>query len=212
MPRGVAIPELRERLFRAAEALLVRDGPSGLSTRAITTEAGCAKGVLHNHFSDLDGFLAEFVLARFHTALHDVAELPAKAGQVTVEDNLAESVACLLGSPVLAAHSVLLFRPSLAARLHESHGRHSPNLADLEQVFTAYLDAEKKLGRVLAGADTKSVALALTATVHHILMTRRMDTTTAREALDRVLEVLLTATTPPDESGSTRRSGAALAE
>lgn len=200
MPRGVAIPELRERLFRAADQLLVRDGPSGLSTRAITTEAGCAKGVLHNHFTDLDGFLAEFVLTRFHTALHDVVELPAKAGQVTVEANLAEAVAALLGSPVLAAHSILVFRPSLAARLHETHGHHAPNLADLERVFTAYLDAEKELGRILAGADTKAVALALTATVHHILMTRRMDPTTAREALDRVLNVLLTATAPREES------------
>lgn len=202
MPRGVAIPELRDRLFRAAERLLVRDGPIGLSTRAITTEADCAKGVLHNHFTDLDGFLAEFVLTRFRAALHDVAELQGKAGQATVRDNLVESAFSLLGTPVLAAHSVLVFRPSLAARLHEIHGHQSPNLADLERVFTAYLDAEKELGRVLAGTDTKAVALTLTATVHHILMTRRMDPATARAALNRVLDVLLTATTPRDESGS----------
>ncbi|MGH3821235.1 MAG: TetR/AcrR family transcriptional regulator [Pseudonocardiaceae bacterium] len=208
MPRGVAIPELRERLFQAAERLLVRDGPSGLSTRAITTEAGCAKGVLHNHFTDLDGFLAEFVLACFHAVLHDVTQLQAKAGQATVRDNLAESAASLLGSPVLAAHSILLFRPSLAARLHATHGHHSPNLADMERVFTAYLDAEQERGRVLTDTDTKAVALAFTATVHHILMTRRMDTTTAREALNRVLDVLLTATTPRDESGRARCLGA----
>lgn len=202
MPRGVAIPELREQLFRAAERLLVRDGPNGLSSRAITTEAGCAKGILHNHFTDLDGFLAEFVLARFHTALHDVAELQAKAGQATVADNLAETAASLFGSPVLAAHSILMFRPSLVARLRETRGHHSPNLADLERIFAAYLDAEKELGRVLADADTKAVALALVATVQHLLMARRTNTTKAREALTRVLNVLLTATTPRDEDPS----------
>lgn len=196
MPRGVAIPELRDQLFRAAERLLVRDGPSGLSSRAITTEAGCAKGILHNHFTDLDGFLAEFVLTRFHAALHDVAELHTKAGQATVADNLAETAAALLGSPVLVAHSVLIFRPSLIARLRESHGHHSPPLADLERIFAAYLDAEQKLGRVLAGTDTTAVALAIVATVHHLLMTRHRNTTQAREALNRVLNVLLTATTP----------------
>lgn len=202
MPRGVAIPELQERLFQAAERLLVRDGPNGLSSRAITTEAGCAKGILHNHFSDLDGFLAEFVLARFHTALHDVAELQAKAGQATVADNLAEMAASLFGSPVLAAHSILMFRPSLVARLREARGHHSPNLADLERIFAAYLDAEKDLGRVLADTDTKAVALAFVATVHHLLMARRTNTSEAREALNRVLNVLLTATTPRDEDPS----------
>lgn len=207
MPRGVAIPELRERLFRATERLLVRDGPSGLSSRAITTEAGCAKGVLHNHFTDLDGFLAEFVLTHFHRVLHDVAELQAKVGQATVEDNLAESAAVLLGSSVLAVHSILFFRPSLVARLHGTHGQHSPNLDDLERIFTAYLDAEKELGRVVANIDTQAVALTLTAVVHHILMTHRRNTITAREALDAVLTLLFTATTPRDKDRVSRPVG-----
>ena len=64
MPTGVAIRDVREQLFDAAERVLLRDGPSGLTSRAVTTEAGCAKGVLHRHFADFDGFLAEFVLDR----------------------------------------------------------------------------------------------------------------------------------------------------
>ena len=199
MPRGVAIPDLREQLFGAAERLVVRDGPSGLSSRAITTEAGCAKGVLHNHFTDLDGFLAEFVLTRFHTALHHVSELQGKAGQATVEDNLAETTASLFGPSVLAAHSILMLRPSVAARVRETRAHRSPNLGDMEQIFTAYLDAEKEFGRVLADADTRAVALALVATAQHILMARQTNPTEASEALQHVLVVLLTATTPPDE-------------
>jgi AcrR family transcriptional regulator len=64
VPRGVAIPDVPQQLFDAAERLLLRDGPGGLTSRAITDEAGCAKGILHNHFADLDGFLAAFVVDR----------------------------------------------------------------------------------------------------------------------------------------------------
>ena len=64
MPRGVAIPEVREQLFAAADRILGRAGPAGLTTRAITAEAGVANGVLHRHFRDLDAFLAEFTASR----------------------------------------------------------------------------------------------------------------------------------------------------
>src|SRR5580700_4660424 len=57
MARGVAIPEVREQLFAAADRVLARDGPAGLTTRAVTAEAGVANGVMHRHFRDLDEFL-----------------------------------------------------------------------------------------------------------------------------------------------------------
>ena len=49
------------QLFAAADRVLVRDGPAGLTTRTVTAEAGVANGVLHRHFRDLDEFLASFV-------------------------------------------------------------------------------------------------------------------------------------------------------
>lgn len=200
MPRGVAIPELHEQLFRAADRLLEREGPSGLVSRAITTEAGVAKGVLHNHFTDLDGFLAEFVRSRFSAALEEVAELLGKAGQATVESNLAETATALFSSPVLAAHGIVLFRPALAARLHEMHGRghdHDvPSLSRVALIFAGYLDAEKKLGRVLPGADTRAVAMALVATVHHLLMAGHMNTAHVDDVLCRVVKVLVASTVP----------------
>ena len=64
MPTGVAIRDARQQLFGAAERVLLRAGPSALTSRAVTAEAGVAKGVLHRHFADFDAFLAEFVLDR----------------------------------------------------------------------------------------------------------------------------------------------------
>jgi AcrR family transcriptional regulator len=51
------MPAAREQLFDATDRLLRRDRPAGIATRAITDEAGVAKGILHNHFGDLDTFL-----------------------------------------------------------------------------------------------------------------------------------------------------------
>ncbi|MGH3612780.1 MAG: TetR/AcrR family transcriptional regulator [Pseudonocardia sp.] len=196
MPRGVAIPELHERLFDAAERLLVREGPAALSTRAITTEAGCAKGVLHNHFTDLDGFLTEFVLACFQTALHGVAELPTRAGHATVVDNLSEAADTLFGSPIRAAHAIVAFRPAVAARLRHDREHHAPTLVDLERVFSAYLEAEKEHGRISATIDTSAVAFALVATVHHLLMTGRVNDMDPRGTFSRVIDTLLGADVP----------------
>jgi AcrR family transcriptional regulator len=78
--RGVAIPELCEQLFTATERVMARDGAAGVTSRAITDEAGCAKGVLHNHFDGLDGFLAEFAMDRTRRGTALVAGLPALAG------------------------------------------------------------------------------------------------------------------------------------
>ena len=80
MPTGVHIRDVREQLFDAAERVLLRDGPSALTSRAVTTEAGVAKGVLHRHFADFDAFLAELVLNRIARLDSQAAALRNSAG------------------------------------------------------------------------------------------------------------------------------------
>jgi AcrR family transcriptional regulator len=204
VPRGVAIPELKNQLFQAAERLLVRDGPAALSSRAITTEAGCAKGVLHNHFADLDDFLTEFVLDRFRLATQHAADLPAKAGQATVAHNLTDAAASLFGSNALALTTVVMSRPSLAARIHEkANHAGSPKLPDLERIVATYLNAEKELGRVAADADTEAAALALLATAHHLFITHRTSTPDPHQRLRRVVDILIAGTVPSDNPTAT---------
>ena len=82
VPTGVHIRDVRDQLFDAAERVLVRDGPNALTSRAVTMEAGCAKGVLYRHFDDFDAFLAELVLDRrdrMEPRLPPCAQLPEPA-------------------------------------------------------------------------------------------------------------------------------------
>src|SRR3954452_20717393 len=84
VPTGVAMRDVREQLFEAAERVLLRAGPSALTSRSVTAEAGCAKGVLHRHFADFDAFLAELILDRIGRMDARTAALCASAGTGTV--------------------------------------------------------------------------------------------------------------------------------
>lgn len=174
MPRGVAIPELPEQLFRAVERVLERDGPKGLSGRAITREAGVATGLLYNHFADLDELLAAFIVCRARRFVGRVRSLSSRVGTGTVAENLSEAATAI--APLLAMmFNLVASRPSLAERLRKaatSEGRST--LLEMEGAFAAYLDAEKDGGRVEPDADTQALSIALVGAVHHLLMTGRL--------------------------------------
>jgi AcrR family transcriptional regulator len=198
-PRGVTIPDVPKQLFQAAERVLMRAGPSGLNSRAITSEAGVAKGVLHNHFPDLDGFLAAFVLDRFRRTAEDAAKLPSRAGTGTVVGNLTDTALSVFGPNALALISLVTSRPALMLRLQQSVAAGAPTLQTIEDAFAAYLDAEKQLGRIAAAADTETLALTLVGTIHHLFVTGRASGPDLRRRVRRVVAVLVA---DPAPSGS----------
>jgi AcrR family transcriptional regulator len=195
-PRGVAIPDVREPLFQAAERVLTREGPSGLSSRAITSQAGLAKGILHNHFTDLDAFLAAFVLDRFGLTAEEAAKLPSRAGAGTVVGNLTDAALSVFGSNAPAIISLVLSRPALMLRLQQSIAAGAPTLQTIEGTFAAYLDAEKQLGRVAADADTETLALTLVGAVHHLFLTGRASGPERHSRVRRIVAVLVAAVAP----------------
>ncbi|WP_185923546.1 TetR family transcriptional regulator [Streptomyces sp. WAC05374] len=192
-PRGVAIPDLRERLFAAAERVVARDGAAALTSRAVTAEADCAKGVLHTHFAGLDEFVAELVLDRFARSARQAEALQARVGQATVAENLQGVVLDLLDSLPPAVVGLAMTRPAAALRTREGFESGAPAFDAIQQAVTAYLQAEQRGGRLPADADASAIALALVGTTHHLLMTRspgqgeNTETTTRR-----LLAVLLT--------------------
>ncbi|MEV0637047.1 hypothetical protein AB0I77_19235 [Streptomyces sp. NPDC050619] len=109
--------------------MLAREGPAGLTSRAVTAEADCAKGVLHSHFADLDDFVAQLVLLRFEELAHAAAALPARAGTDTVSVNLTAVAALLLGSPGPALSALALTRPGATERIHAAWEQGDPGSA-----------------------------------------------------------------------------------
>lgn len=142
-PRGVAMPNVREALFAAAERVLLREGPGGLTGRSVTREAGCASGLLYSHFPDFDQFLTELVIDRTATAQRGLADLGNRVGEGTVTGNLA-AVAAALGSRFPAYASLVAARPGLMERLHGTGGGTEPAVGSVEGAIAAYLDAERE--------------------------------------------------------------------
>jgi AcrR family transcriptional regulator len=162
----VAIRDAREQLFDAAERVLLRDGPNALTSRAVTTEAGVAKGVLHRHFADFDAFLTELVLDRIGRIGTQAAALRDSAGTGTVAGNLTGALTDLFGSVAVAIVSLITFRDDLRARLRQARPPGVPLLTEAAAMIASYLTIERELGRIAADADVDTLALMLIGTGH----------------------------------------------
>jgi AcrR family transcriptional regulator len=190
VPTGVAIRDVREQLFDAAERVLLRDGPSALTSRAVTTEAGCAKGVLHRHFEDFDAFLAELVLDRIQRMDSQAAALRESAGTGTVADNLTDALAALFGSVAVAIVALVTFRDELRARLRETWPAGVPVLTEAAIMIASYLTEERDLGRIAADSDVDTLAAMLIGAGHLLFADRRgapPETGTVRKVVTTVI-------------------------
>ena len=192
MPRGVAIPQVREQLFAAADRVLARDGPPGLSTRAVTAEAGVANGVLHRHFRDFDDFLASYAADRLQEIPDSAAALPSRTGHGSVASNLTDVAVAIFGTSAQALMSLVTTKPNLGSILEHDADRPG-GLAEIEAHLAAYLDAEKKLGRISPDSDTDTLAFTLLGAVHHLVVIRvhRDDEPGLRQQVQRIVAVLL---------------------
>ncbi|MFH8746490.1 TetR/AcrR family transcriptional regulator [Streptomyces rimosus] len=170
-PRGVATPDVSERLFAAAERIVERDGPGALTSRAVTTEAGCAKGLLHAHFAGFDEFVAELCLSRFARAAAKARALSGLVGQDTVARNLEAVTLALFESGGPSLSGLAMARPTATLRIREALEGGAPGFHAIQEAVTGYLKAEQELGRVAATVDPDAVALAVVGAAHHLLMT-----------------------------------------
>ena len=173
MPTGVALRDVREQLFDAAERVLLRDGPDALTSRAVTTEAGCAKGVLHRHFADFDAFLAEFVLDRVDRMDSQAAALLDSAGTGTVAGNLADALTAVFGSVAVAIVPLITFRDQLRARLRQTWPAGVPVLTEAVIMVGSYLAVERGLGRIAEDADIDTLAPTLIGAGHLLFADRK---------------------------------------
>jgi AcrR family transcriptional regulator len=169
VPTGVPLRDVDDQLFQAARRVLRRDGPVALTSRAVTTEAGVAKGILHRHFADFDTFLASLVLARIEALDERSAALRASAGSGTVAGNVADALVSALDADALALIALVTSRGDLLARLRITTPAGVPLLAEATRMVTAYLTAERGLGRIALEADVDRLAPALVGAAYLLL-------------------------------------------
>lgn len=186
MPTGVAMRDVREQLFDAAERVLLRDGPDALTSRAVTTEAGCAKGVLHRHFTDFDAFLTELVQDRIRRLGHQADLLLGCVGRGTIVDNLTGFLTDLFSSVAVAIVGLTISRDGLRARLRSSSPTGIPILTEAIAPIAGYLTAERDRGRLDAGADVDTLALTLIGSAH-MLFADRTGTPPSPESVQRLV-------------------------
>ncbi|MBO3741367.1 TetR/AcrR family transcriptional regulator [Actinoplanes flavus] len=173
MPTGVSIRDVREHLFSAAERVLLRDGPNALTSRALTTEAGVAKGVLHRHFTDFDAFLAEFVMNRVQQMDSRAAALRDAVGSGTIVDNLTQTLTALFESVAVAVVALITFRDELRDRLRDTWPAGVPVLTEAATMIGDYLAAERDRGRLPAGAEVEIIGFTLIGAGHLLYADRK---------------------------------------
>jgi AcrR family transcriptional regulator len=171
MPTGVAMHDARERLFDAAERVLLRDGAGALTSRAVTTEAGVAKGLLHLHFKDVDAFLAALVIDRIERIERQGTELRGAAGTGTVEAHVGNALLEAFGPLAHGIAGLVSARPAL--RQLTPHG--VPVLAETTRMLAGYLTAERGLGRITLDTDVDALAFTLVATAHLLALSGDLD-------------------------------------
>ena len=176
MPTGVHLRDARQQLFDAAERVLLRDGPNGLTSRAVTDEAGCAKGVLHRHFADFDAFLVELVLDRAARLETEALALREAVGAGTVAANLTDALTTLFGPVPVAIIPLITFRGELRVRLRQAMpGGGIAILSQVTAAVSAYLADERARGRISADADIDSLTLSLVGGGHLLFADRDPD-------------------------------------
>ncbi|WP_433178290.1 TetR/AcrR family transcriptional regulator [Actinoallomurus sp. CA-150999] len=190
MPTGVHIRDARQQLFDAAERVLLRDGPSALTSRAVTTEAGVAKGVLHRHFADFDAFLAELVHDRIARVEAQSAALRESAGTGTVAGNLTGALIELFDPVAVAIVGLVIFRDELRARLRQAGAAGIPIMTEASAMIRSYLTEERALGRIAADADADSLALSLIGG-GHMLFADRKGTPPDADAVDKLVTTVI---------------------
>ena len=172
MPTGVAMQDPRRQLFDAAKRILVRDGPNALTSRAVTDQAGCAKGVLHRHFADFDAFLADLVLDRVGRLDVCADTLRAAVGTGSVVDHLTDALIDVFDPVGVAVVGLVISRDELRTRLRAAGSTGIPVMHEASTMLAEHLTAERDVGRLAPDADVTVLAPTLLGAAHLLFADR----------------------------------------
>ena len=151
----------RAKLIEATIAVVGEVGHARASTRAIAERAGVAEGTIYRHFPDKAALFFATVLESNAPIVAWVATLPARAGEGTVEENLADAAVRLvsLRDQILPLELAIAADPELAAQRRAALAAAGSSLPPgPPEALAAYLAAEQRLGRVRTDVDPREAA------------------------------------------------------
>jgi AcrR family transcriptional regulator len=168
-------PTLRRRIIEAADALIREHGLAGATTREIARAAGCAEGSIYVHFEDKIDLVIAVIVER-EPYFAELLELPARAGEATVEDNLVPWVEELVNlitdnQPIFFA---LMSDRNVFARFKARLLERQTGLVAVFKAASDYVGAEQERGRVDARARPDVVATILIGAARDHTFTRAL--------------------------------------
>ncbi|HXV34053.1 MAG TPA: TetR/AcrR family transcriptional regulator [Gaiellaceae bacterium] len=166
---------LRRRIIEAADGLIREHGLAGATTREIARAAGCAEGSIYVHFEDKIDLVIAVVVEREPYFEH-LLELPARAGEATVEANLVpwvEELVILIrdNQPIFFA---LLGDQTVFQRFKARIRERKTGLVAVHGAASDYVRAEQELGRVDGRVEPEVVATILIGAARDHTFTRAL--------------------------------------
>lgn len=156
---------MRDRILAAAVEVIQARGIVAATTKEIARSAGVSEGSLYNHFANKTALFAAALAEVTGTARTAMAALAGSAGRGTVEENLvrlAADMARFYGE-LLPMTGPVLADPELIAWLRDNGppGGAATGPVTGHAALIAYLEAERRKGRIKADAPLPFIAAAL---------------------------------------------------
>jgi AcrR family transcriptional regulator len=154
---------MRARIVDAAERIVVKDGVVAATTKAVAREAGCAEGTLYVHFADRVSIFAAIFEKRWPVASEAFARLNAHAGEGSVVGNLACALQAVRAFLVALEPRIAGVKsdPAMSRALHDRWCAMDVGPQQLVKEITAYIDQERRLGRIEPVVDPETLAETL---------------------------------------------------
>lgn len=155
--------ETRERIIEAAERVMRSKGLARSTTKEIAREAGYSEGAIYKHFESKEELFICVLTERLPSFVGILEELPQRAGQETLGGVLAEvaSAALAFYRESFPMSASIFSEPRLLARHREEIRRRGMGPQKANEALVAYLNAERKLGRVREDIDAEAAAAML---------------------------------------------------
>lgn len=152
--------ETREKIVEATERVLREKGLARSTTKEIARAAGYSEGTLYKHFESKEDLFLTVLDERIPSFAALVEELPVRVGRGTVQETLEEvaSTALAFYGEIVPMAASIFSEPALLARHREGLHKRGAGPWMVNEALTAYLDAEKRIGRVREDADPEAAA------------------------------------------------------